>query len=76
MQWPIERPSNPHRVPANATNHAAYAPDSLRAELMNLGPGGKQPVLRNGVQSSYPTDSEHARLEWRPDGHEASASKA
>jgi hypothetical protein len=32
----------------NATNHAAYAPDALRAELMNLGPGGKQPVIRNG----------------------------
>ena len=32
----------------NASNHCAYAPDALIATKMNLGPGGKQPVLRDG----------------------------
>ena len=32
----------------NASNHCAYALDALIATKMNLGPGGKQPVLRDG----------------------------
>lgn len=32
----------------NATNHPVYAEDSLRAERLNLGPGGEQPCLRSG----------------------------
>lgn len=30
----------------NSTNHAAYAKNALVAERMNLGPGGKQPIMR------------------------------
>ena len=30
----------------NSTNHAAYAKDALVAARMNLGPGGKQPIMR------------------------------
>lgn len=32
----------------NATSHAAFADDALRARSMNLRPGGKQPKMRNG----------------------------
>ncbi|KAF8458748.1 hypothetical protein BDZ91DRAFT_800171 [Kalaharituber pfeilii] len=32
----------------NASNHAAFAPDALVVNEMNLGPGGKQPILREG----------------------------
>jgi len=32
----------------NASNHAAFAPDALVVTDMNLGPGGKQPVRREG----------------------------
>jgi len=32
----------------NATDRVAYAPDALKAELLNLRPGGMKPVLRNG----------------------------
>jgi len=32
----------------NASNHAAFAPDALVAAKMNLGPGGRQPLLREG----------------------------
>jgi hypothetical protein len=39
----------------NATNYAAYAPDAPRTELINLGPGGKQPLMRNGFNPlTYP----------------------
>lgn len=31
----------------NSTNHAAYAKDALVAQRMNLGPGGKQPIMRS-----------------------------
>ncbi|CCI41894.1 unnamed protein product [Albugo candida] len=31
----------------NATSHAAFAGDALVAKRMNLGPGGKQPKMRN-----------------------------
>ncbi len=31
-----------------STNHAAFADDALRAIIMNLGPGGKQPISRDG----------------------------
>ena len=36
----------------NASNHCAYAPDALLATKMNLGPGGKQPLLRDGWDHS------------------------
>ena len=29
----------------NSTNHAAYGKDALVAKIMNLGPGGKQPIM-------------------------------
>ena len=32
----------------NASNHAAFASDALNAYRMNLGPGGKQPKMRDG----------------------------
>jgi len=32
----------------NASNHSAFAPDALVASKMNLGPGGKQPLMREG----------------------------
>ena len=32
----------------NASNHCAYTSDALIASKMNLGPGGKQPRLRDG----------------------------
>ena len=32
----------------NASNHCAYAPDALIASKMNLTPGGKQALLRDG----------------------------
>ena len=32
----------------NASNHCAFTPDALVAAKMNLMPGGKQPLLRNG----------------------------
>ena len=32
----------------NASNHCAYAPDALIASKMNLAPGGKQALLRDG----------------------------
>ena len=32
----------------NASNHCAFAPDALVAAKMNLMPGGKQPLLRDG----------------------------
>jgi hypothetical protein len=60
----------------SAINHAAYMPDAPRAELMNLVPGEKQTCVTEWVQPSYPTAPEHARLERRPEGHEASASRA
>ena len=31
----------------NSTNHVAYAKDALVASRMNLGPGGKQPIMRS-----------------------------
>ena len=33
----------------NATSHAAFAEDALVSQRMNLGSGGKQPVMRNGT---------------------------
>lgn len=30
----------------NSANHAAYAKNALVAKRMNLGPGGKQPIMR------------------------------
>ena len=35
----------------NATNHRVMAPDALDVRKMNLGPGGKQPVMRDGWNS-------------------------
>jgi hypothetical protein len=32
----------------NASNHACFAPDALRAEKLNKGPGGAQPIMRDG----------------------------
>ena len=32
----------------NASNHSSFATDALLAVRMNLGPGGKQPLLRDG----------------------------
>jgi len=32
----------------NASNHAEFAPGALVAAKMNLGPGGRQPLLREG----------------------------
>jgi len=32
----------------NASNHSCYAEDALLVSKMNLGPGGKQPLLREG----------------------------
>ncbi|KAH8914075.1 hypothetical protein BT69DRAFT_1343613 [Atractiella rhizophila] len=32
----------------NSTGHGAMASDALNAKNMNLGPGGKQPVMRDG----------------------------
>ena len=32
----------------NASNHAAYLSDALVVAHMNLGPGGKQPKMRDG----------------------------
>ena len=33
----------------NETSHAAFAADALVASPMNLGPGGKQPAMRDGL---------------------------
>ena len=32
----------------NASNHCCYAPDALLASAVNLNPGGKQPLMREG----------------------------
>ena len=32
----------------NATSHSVYSKDALQVKDMNKGPGGKQPILRNG----------------------------
>lgn len=32
----------------NSSNHGCFSPDALRAERLNLNPGGKQPHLRDG----------------------------
>ena len=32
----------------NASNHCPYTPNALTTTKMNLGPGGKQPVMRDG----------------------------
>ena len=34
--------------PDNATNHSGHAPDALRVQKLNKGPGGAQPCMREG----------------------------
>lgn len=38
----------------NASNHACFAENALLARKMNLGAGGKQPVMRDGYHSTIP----------------------
>lgn len=52
---------------ANTTRHAAFAEDTLVSRRMNLGPGGKQTVMRNGMFGAmiaqfmvFPTDDPQA----------------
>ncbi|KAI5849700.1 hypothetical protein BZA05DRAFT_401211 [Tricharina praecox] len=47
----------------NATNHAAYAEDVLRAERLNLGPRGTQPLLRSGcnLRTQQPQSMQESR---------------
>ena len=52
----------------NATNHAAYAEDALRAKGMNLGPGGKQPCLRSGVNPRTGSCQEMQNAKGIPNG--------
>ena len=60
----------------NSFNHSCYAKDALLVENMNLGPGEKQPILRNGfnhttqeVQSMvFPDDHLNPSLRGKPKG--------
>jgi transposase len=60
----------------NSTNHGCFAPDALRAEKLNLGPGGKQPLLRNGFihrqqiwqSMQFPSDYHDINLAGKPKG--------
>ncbi len=36
----------------NSSNHSCYAEDALLVGNMNLGSGGKQPILRNGFNNT------------------------
>jgi len=50
---PIFEAKFPHAIAVfafyNSTNHAAYADDALVAQKMNLGPGGKQRIMRSTI---------------------------
>ena len=60
----------------NSSNHSCYAEDALLVGNMNLGPGGKQPILRNGfnhttqeVQSMvFPDNHPNPSLRGKPKG--------
>lgn len=60
----------------NSSNHGCFAPDALRVEKLNLGPGGKQPHLRDGFihgqQASqsmqFPPDYDNPDLAGKPKG--------
>lgn len=60
----------------NAANHCSFAPDALIATKMNLGPGGKQPIMRDGWDEKlgvpqrmiFPADYPDARLRGQPKG--------
>ena len=47
----------------NATNHCVTADDALIAKKMNLGPGGKQPIMRDGWYGEPRTPQQ--MWEWR-----------
>ncbi|RPB20084.1 hypothetical protein L211DRAFT_870918 [Terfezia boudieri ATCC MYA-4762] len=60
----------------NASNHAAFAPDTLVVTNMNLGLGGKQPVMREGFIHSkqrpqtmiFPENYSDLALRGKPKG--------
>src|SRR6266516_7294827 len=60
----------------NSSNHGCFAPNALRVEKLNLGPGGKQPHLRDGFihgqQASqsmqFPPDYDKPDLAGKPKG--------
>jgi hypothetical protein len=59
----------------NSSNHGLYAPDALRAQDMNLGPGGKQRVRRAGrlengekQEMQFPDDYPDEKLRGKPKG--------
>ncbi|CCI41174.1 unnamed protein product [Albugo candida] len=56
----------------NATSHAAFAEDALVSQRMNLGPGGKEPVMRNGMFGNGISESmvflAHHPLAGQPNG--------
>ena len=60
----------------NSSNHGCFAPDALRAEKLNLGPGGKQPHLRDGFidrqqvpqSMQFPPDYDEPDLAGKPKG--------
>ena len=38
----------------NSSGHSVFAADALLAHKMNLGPGGKQPIMRPGMFNGQP----------------------
>ena len=60
----------------NASNHPSYAADALRVESMNLHPGGKQGILREGFihhkgrpqSMSFPLNYHSLELIGKPKG--------
>ena len=60
----------------NASNHCSYATDALRVENMNLNPGGKQGILREGFMHgkglpqsmSFPRNYHNLELAGKPKG--------
>ncbi|KAH9129561.1 hypothetical protein AeMF1_000377 [Aphanomyces euteiches] len=59
-----------------STNHGAFASDALRANCMNLGSGGSQPIMRNGSfgfdktpqSMCFPINHENPSLAGKPKG--------
>ena len=52
----------------NATSHKIMAPDALDTRKMNLGPGGKQPVMRDGWNSLTNTRQAMNDIDGKPKG--------
>src|ERR1043166_2354973 len=58
----------------NSTSHGAFSPDALIASYMNVGPGGKQPKMRNTIFNgqvqlmNYPDDFPDESLREKPKG--------